>query len=261
LRAMTTKTEYAPGTPSWVDLATTDPAAAKAFYGALFGWTFEDQPTDDTANPYTLASLNGQNAAGVMTQTPEMRDAGAPSMWSTYVTVTDADATTAKVEAAGGSVFAPPFDVMDAGRMSVIADPTGAVICTWQPKNHPGAAVVNEPGAFSWNELLTPDVERAAAFYKELFGWNHRTQSMGPMTYTEFLLGEQSIAGAQPPPMEGIPPVWTVYFTVANTDATLADAKSRGANVLVEATDIPPGRFAVLTDPQGAAFNIIQPPA
>jgi predicted enzyme related to lactoylglutathione lyase len=258
---MTTKTEYAPGIPSWVDLATTDPAAAKAFYGALFGWTFDDQPTDDAANPYTLASLNGQVAAGVMAQMPEMRDAGAPPMWSTYVTVADADATTAKVEAAGGSVFSPPFDVVDAGRMSVIADPTGAVICTWQPKNHPGAAVVNEPGAFSWNELLTPDVERAAAFYQELFGWNHRTQAMGPMTYTEFLLGEQSIAGAQPPPMEGIPPVWTVYFTVANTDATLADAKSRGANVLVEATDIPPGRFAVLTDPQGAAFNIIQPPA
>jgi predicted enzyme related to lactoylglutathione lyase len=257
---MPTKTEYTPGTPSWVDLATTDPTAARDFYGALFGWTFDEQPTDGGGAPYTLAFLNGQVAAGLMAQTPEMRDAGAPPMWSTYVTVADADATTGKVEAAGGSVFSPAFDVMDAGRMSVIADPTGAVLCTWQPKNHPGAAVVNEPGAFSWNELLTPDVDRAAAFYRDLFGWTARTQSMGPMTYTEFLLGEASIAGAQPPPMEGIPPVWTVYFTVANTDQTLENATGRGAQVLVPATDIPPGRFAVLTDPHGAAFNIIQPP-
>ena len=110
-------------------------------------------------------------------------------------------------------------------------------------------------------DRVGPDLpDLATRFYQELFGWDHRTQSMGPMTYTEFLLGEQSIAGAQPPPMEGIPPVWTVYFTVADTDATLDDAKSRGAHVIVEATDIPPGRFAVLTDPQGAAFNIIQPP-
>ncbi len=257
---MPTKTEYAPGTPSYVDLATTDPAAAKDFYGALFGWTFEDTPTDDAGNVYTMALLQGQIAAGLTAQPPAMRDAGAPPMWNTYVSVSDVDATTAKVDAAGGSVFSPPFDVMDAGRMSVVADPTGAVLCTWQPKNTPGAGVVNEPGAFSWNELLTPDVDRAAAFYHELFAWNTRTQAMGPMKYTEFLLGDQSIAGAQPPPMEGIPPVWTVYFTVANTDQTLADAKSRGAQALVEATDIPPGRFAVLTDPQGAAFNIIQPP-
>jgi predicted enzyme related to lactoylglutathione lyase len=233
---MTTKTEYQPGTPSWVDLSTTDPAAAKDFYGPLFGWTYDDQPTDDPANPYTLAFLNGQVVAGLMAQPPEMKAAGAPPMWSTYVT----------------------FDVMDAGRMAVAADPTGAVFCIWQAKNHIGAAVVNEPGSLSWNELLTPDVDRAAAFYKAVFGWEANNLEMGPMRYTEFRLGGEPVAGGTKPPMEGIPPSWGVYFTVADTDATVADAKSRGAQVLSEPMDIPPGRFAVLMDPQGAAFNVIK---
>lgn len=229
---MTTKTEYAPGTPSWVDLGTTDVPAAKAFYGALFGWEFEDQTGDNGEVVYTLAKLGGRNAAGLMEQPPGQRDMGIPPMWNTYVSTTDADATTKKAEAAGGAVFMAPMDVMDAGRMSVFADPTGAVIGAWQPKEHIGAEVVNEPGALTWDELVTPDVDKAAAFYNQVFGWKARTQQMGPMTYTEFLLDDQSIAGAMPPPMEGIPTSWGVYFAVADTDATVKDATGRGATVL-----------------------------
>jgi predicted enzyme related to lactoylglutathione lyase len=255
---MTTKTEYAPGTPSWVDLGTTDTAAAQAFYGPLFGWEFDEQKDPDGQVVYCLAKLGGKNAAGLMEQPPGQRDMGVPPTWNTYVSVTDADATTAKAEAAGGTVFMPPMDVMDAGRMSVFADPTGAVIGTWQPNQHIGAEVVNEPGALTWDELVTPDVDKAAAFYQQVFGWKARTQQMGPMTYTELLLDDQSIAGAMPPPMEGMPPMWGVYFAVADTDATVKDATSRGATVMQEATDIPPGRFAVLADPQGAVFLVIK---
>ena len=255
---MTTKTGYLPGTPCWVDLATTDPTAAKDFYGPLLAWTYDEQPTDDAANPYTLAFVNGQVVAGLMAQSPDLRAAGAPPVWSTYVSVADADATAGLIERAGGTVMAKPFDVMDAGRMSVAADPTGAVICTWQAKNHIGATLVNEPGSFSWNELVTPDIDRAAAFYREVFGWDAHTEQMGPMHYTEFRLAGQPIAGGQPPPMPGIPPSWFVYFTVSDTDATVADATARGGQVLSPPMDIPPGRFAVLTDPQGAAFNVIQ---
>lgn len=254
---MTTKTEYSPGTPSWVDLSTTDPAAAQEFYGPLFGWTFDDQ-SDDPSNPYWVARVDGRDAAGVMAQPPEMRSAGVPPMWGTHVSVADVDATTAQVEAAGGTVIAAPADVMDVGRLSVIADPTGAVLCAWQAKSHFGASVVNEPGSFAWNELLTADVDRAAGFYHQLFGWDAHPMEMGPMRYTEFRLGDQGIAGAQPPPMPGIPPVWVVYFAVADTDATVADAKRRGAEVVVEPMDIPPGRMAVLRDPQGAVFNVIR---
>jgi predicted enzyme related to lactoylglutathione lyase len=254
---MTTKTEYPPGTPSWVDLSTTDPAAAQAFYGPLFGWTFDDQ-SDDPSNPYWVARVDGRDAAGVMAQPPEMRSAGVPPMWGTHVSVADVDATTAQVEAAGGTVIAAPADVMDVGRLAVIADPTGAVLCAWQAKSHFGASVVNEPGSFAWNELLTADVDRAAGFYHELFGWDAHPVEMGPMRYTEFRLGDQGIAGAQPPPMPGIPPVWVVYFAVADTDATVDDAKRRGAEVVAEPMDIPPGRMAVLRDPQGAVFNVIR---
>jgi len=254
---MTTRTDYAPGTPSWVDLSTTDPAAAQAFYGPLFGWTFTDQ-SDDPTNPYWVARRDDRDAAGLMAQPAPMRSAGVPPMWSTHVTVADVDVTTSKVEAAGGSVVAAPADVMEVGRMSVIADPTGAVLCVWQAKSHVGAGIVNEPGGFAWNELLTPDVERASGFYHQLFGWDANPVEMGPMRYTEFRLGDQGIAGAQPPPMPGIPPVWTVYFAVADTDATVADAKARGAQVVAEPMDIPPGRIAVLSDPQGAMFNVIR---
>jgi len=254
---MTTKTDYAPGTPSWVDLSTTDPAAAQEFYGALFGWTFTDQ-SDDPSNPYWVARRDDRDAAGLMAQPAPMRSAGVPPMWGTHVSVADVDATTSQVEAAGGTVVAAPADVMDVGRLSVIADPTGAVLCAWQAKSHVGAGVVNEPGSFAWNELLTPDVERASAFYHQLFGWDAHPLEMGPMQYTEFRLGDQSVAGAQPPPMPGIPPVWTVYFAVADTDATVADAIARGAQVIAEPMDIPPGRMAVLSDPQGAMFNVIR---
>ena len=253
---MTTKTEYAPGTPSWVDLATTDPAAAREFYAPLFGWTFAD--SGDPSVGYWLAMLRDQPVAGLAGQSEQMKSAGAPPMWSSYVTVADADATAGLIESSGGTVMSQPFDVMDAGRMAVATDPTGAVFCIWQAKNHIGAGIVNEPGSFSWNELLTPDVEKAAAFYKEIFGWEANQLEMGPMRYTEFRLGGQPIAGGMNPPMEGIPPTWAVYFTVADADATVADAKDRGAQVLSEPTDIPPGRFAVLMDPQGAAFNVIK---
>ena len=254
--AMTTKTEYAPGTPSWVDLATTDPEAAKNFYAPLFGWTFAD--SGDPSVGYWIALLRDQPVAGLSGQSEDMKKAGAPPMWSSYVTVTDADASAGLIESSGGTVMAPPFDVMDVGRMAVAADPTGAVFCVWQAKSHLGAGIVNEPGTLSWNELLTPDVDKAAGFYKKVFGWDANKLEMGPMTYTEFRLGGEPVAGGTNPPMEGIPPMWAVYFAVEDADATVADAKGRGASVLSEPMDIPPGRFAVLMDPQGAAFNVIK---
>ena len=133
----------------------------------------------------------------------------------------------------------------------------GAVILLWQPKNNIGARLVNEPGTFSWSELLSPDVPKAAAFYNKLFGWeaNHMT---GAMDYTEFKLNGESVAGGMNPPMPGIPPVWTIYFTTDDTDATVEKATSMGGTVFQPPTDIEPGRFAVLADPQGAMFNVIK---
>jgi predicted enzyme related to lactoylglutathione lyase len=259
---MPERTEYAPGTPSWVDLATPDLAASEQFYGALFGWDFDVQDTGDPANPYVIATQDEKAVAGVMSLTPEMSEGGMPPVWSTYVTVRDADETVAKAKELGGTVLREPMDVMDAGRMAVVADPTGAVFCVWQAKEHIGAEVVNEPYSLTWNELITPDVDAAASFYAGLFGWKASSMEMGPdgPTYTVWMLGDDNgIGGAMPPPMEGMPPFWGVYFSVADCDATVAQAKDLGASVLAEPMDLPDvGRMAALVDPQGAVFSVIK---
>ena len=259
---MPVRTEYAPGTPSWVDLASPDPAASKQFYGSLFGWTYEDQDTGDPNFPYALARQGGKDVSGLMKLSPEMQSGGMPPVWSTYVTVADIDASSAKAKELGASVLQEPMDVMDAGRMAVLADPAGAVFCLWQAKESIGSELVNEPFSFTWSELITPDVAKVKDFYAGLFGWGANEMPMGDgPPYTMWTLGgdDNGIGGAMPPPMEGMPAFWGVYFAVDDTDAIVAKAKELGANVLAEPMDIPDvGRFAALMDPQGAAFSVIK---
>jgi predicted enzyme related to lactoylglutathione lyase len=253
---MPERKSYVSGTPNWVDLQTTDQAAAKQFYGELFGWSYNDLLIEDGVY-YSMATLKGLDVAAIAPSSDDQAAAGVPPHWNSYVSVDDIEAAAARVASAGGTVVAPPFDVLDAGRMAVIVDPTGAIFELWQAKNHIGATLVNEPGAFSWSELITPDVPKAAAFYEKVFGWGADTHT-GEMPYTEFKLDGESIAGAMNPPMPGIPPMWGIYFSTADTDATVAKAKSLGGSVFSEPMDIEPGRFAVLADPQGAMFNVIK---
>lgn len=255
---MPTRTAYDHGTPSWIDLSTTDPAAAQSFYGELFGWSFETHPTGD-GGEYIMASLNGGAVAGLMQQNDEQAKMGLPSLWACYVTVDDVDAAAASVPGAGGTVMAEPFDVLDSGRMAVVVDPAGAVLCLWQPKAHIGAAIVNEPGALCWTELISADVDASAAFYRSVLGWEAQAMDMGPdqPPYTVFKLGDAEIAGGMAPPMPGIPSYWGAYIAVADCDATVAQAESLGATVVAPPMDVPPGRMAVFTDPTGAAISVI----
>lgn len=255
---MPTRTSHAHGTPSWIDLSTTDPAAAQKFYGDLFGWSFEANPTD-TGSDYIMASLSDGAVAGLMQQPAEQAEMGLPSLWASYVTVDDVDATAATVEGAGGSVMAAPFDVMDAGRMAVIVDPAGAVICLWQPKESIGAEVVNEHGALIWNELISTDVDASTAFYANVLGWGMDPMPMGPDAppYSVFTVAGEGIAGGMAPPMEGMPSFWGVYFGSDDCDATVAKAEELGATVVAPAMDIPVGRMAALQDPTGAMFSVI----
>ncbi len=258
---MPVRTEYAPGTPSWTDLASPDAAKSKEFYGALFGWDFSEEPTGDPNNPYYMIRQGGKDVAGMMKLSPDMQAGGMPPVWSTYVTVADVDASTGKAKELGGKVLSEPMDVMDAGRMSVVVDPTGAIFCLWQAKGSIGAQIVNEPVSLTWNELMTPDVEAAKTFYGGLLGWKGETMQMGGdgPSYTVWMLGDGGIGGAMPPPMEGMPAFWGVYFAVEDCDATVAKAVELGANVLNGPMDVPEvGRMATLMDPQGAAFNVIK---
>jgi len=244
---------YEHGVPSWVDLSTPDAARAAAFYTALFGWDVQTGPPE--AGGYAIAHLRGRAVAGI---TPPMNPG--PPVWSTYVNVDDADAVAALVTANGGAVLAPPFDVMDVGRMGVFADPAGAVICVWQPGTHKGAGVVNEPGTYSWSELMTTDIPGAIAFYAAVFGWGAETNGEGAGAYTEFKVAGRSIAGGmvKPPTVPAaMPPFWGVYFAVVDTDATSARITELGGSIIIPPTDIEPGRFAVAIDPTGAGFSVI----
>jgi predicted enzyme related to lactoylglutathione lyase len=245
---------YEPGVPSWVDQGSPDLDGARAFYAGLFGWDCPVGPAE--AGGYTVATLRGRTVAGLGPQmNPE-----APPAWLTYVNVDSVDDTVAKVTAAGGTALMPGMDVMDVGRMAVVADPAGAVFGLWQPGTHPGAGLVNEPGTLCWNELVTTDVPGAKAFYQAVFGWGAEDQGGESMVYTEWKLGDRSVGGCMAKPADMpdfIPPHWGVYFGTEDTDATVARATELGASVMVPPTDIEPGRFAVLAAPDGAVFNVI----
>jgi predicted enzyme related to lactoylglutathione lyase len=251
---MPERTSYAQGTPSWVDLPTTDQAAAKAFYAGLFGWTYDDQPMDE-GQIYSLALLRGQQVAAISPQPPTM--VGAPPMWNTYIAVDSVDEATAKVEAAGGKVAMAPFDVMDAGRMAFVIDPAGAAVALWQANQHIGATLVNEPGTVIWNELITTD-PGVVAFYTSVLGLTTSTMDMGAGEYTLFEVDGQMVGGTTAPQMPGVPNHWHVYFEVADADAAVAKVADLGGAVMAEPFDTPVGRMALISDPQGAMFSIIK---
>lgn len=256
---MPVRTSYQHGTPSFVDLSTTDPAGAQAFYEAVFGWTHETSPTDG-GGEYTMASKGGHTVAGMMAQQPEQAEMGLPPMWNTYVTVDDIDAAVQAAPAAGGTVMMPPMGVTDAGQMAVVVDPTGAVVCLWQADGYIGSELVNEHGALCWNEVMTNDVPAAAAFYAELFGWGTQEMEMGEAgTYTVFTVGDSGVAGGTGlPPVEGTPPHWGTVFAVDDCDTALEAVTAAGGTVVAGPFDTPIGRSGACADPQGAVFQIIQ---
>ena len=255
---MPARTSYTQGTPNWVDLQTTDQAAAKAFYAGLFGWTYDDQPMGPEPGPvYSMAMLGGHQVAAIAPQSPELAAAGAPPMWNTYLAVDSADDAAARVEAAGGKVAMAPFDVTDAGRMAFVLDPAGAAVALWQANQHIGATLVNEPGTVVWNELTTTD-PGVVAFYGDVLGLTTSTMDMGGEDYVMFEAGGEVVGGMIAPQMPGVPNHWQVYFEVADPDATVAKAAELGGAVVVPPFDLPVGRLAVISDPQGAVFSIIK---
>ena len=246
--------EYTPGTPCWIDLQTSDIESCATFYRSLFGWDRQDLGPE--AGGYGFFLKDGKMVAGVMRRMDEQ----APIAWTNYVCVNDADATAARASQNGGTTFVEPMDVMTAGRMAVFADPIGAVIGLWQPGDHKGAQLANETAAWSWSECVTRDVDRAKSFYTGVFGW--KATPFEGMDYTVFENDGRGIGGcmAMPEAMpKEAPSFWLTYFSVADADAAAAKARDLGGNVAGQPTDIPNvGRFAVVTDPQGATFGVFQ---
>ena len=252
--------DYAPGTPSWVDLSSPDVDASAAFYGAVMGWEASEAAPPESGG-YRRFQHGGKDVAGLMAKS----DAQQPTAWATYVSVADAAQTAARVQEAGGAVLVPPMDVTDLGRMAVFADPTGAVFGVWQPGTFSGAELVNEPGSLCWNELLTRNADAGKAFYGAVFGWQAGGPGFtgAPESYTVWELDGRGVGGmmqmSEPFFPAAVPPHWNVCFAVADCDGTVARARELGATVIAEPTDLPIGRFAGLVDPQGAAFSVMQP--
>jgi predicted enzyme related to lactoylglutathione lyase len=246
---MSERTSYAPGTPSWVDLGVPDTAKAIEFYGALFGWNGEIDPRPE-AGGYGMFTLDGKNVAGIgPQQNPDM-----PPFWTVYVTVADCDAAVATASASGGTVVVDSMDVFDAGRMAVLQDAVGSFISVWQPNQHIGAQLVNDPGTFVWNELATTDLPKANAFYQSVFGWGLEPDASGDQSSIYTLDGEV-ICGAHVAG-EGEFPAWSVWFAVADCDAAAAKVTELGGAIYVEPNDMSFGRGAVVADPFGAVFGI-----
>jgi uncharacterized protein len=254
---MTEVQKHQPGMFCWVELAAKDGPAAKKFYKSLFDWGVDDIPND--AGIYSMVQKKGRNAGGLYELGPQ--EQGIPPHWNSYICVDNADETAEKAKKLGGNVILGPFDVMEHGRMAVILDPAGAAFSLWQPKDHPGAAVVNEPSSFCWNELYTTDAKKVGDFYANLFGWSREPMPTPMGEYTVFKKGDSQAAGMMQitKEMTGMPPHWVVYFAVDDSDRTVEKAKGMGAQVMVPPTDIPNiGRFAILNDPQGADFAVIR---
>ncbi len=243
--------------PAWVDLATSDPAAAHDFYAKLFGWHI-DVSADPQYGGYATASTSAGNVCGIG---PKM-DPNAPVAWSLYIGTDDPTTLAEKVSHAGGHVIMPPFDVGDQGKMAVFQDTSGAFISAWQA-NQMTDFVTDTPGAYTWAELNARGVEAVLPFYERVFGWTHRTSPMGEgqPPYNEFQLDGQSIAGAWEMnamvPAQ-VPSYWQIYFAVDDVDAAFAEALALGGKQMVAPMDFPGGRFGIVTDPHGASFGLLK---
>ena len=274
---MPIRDRYPAGVPCWVDTSQPDPVAAAAFYGDLLDWKLEDQMPPEADGRYFQATIDGARVAAVGSA---MGDG--PVTWMTYIAVESADDVVERVRSHGGTVINEPFDVFDAGRMAIFADPEGAVFSVWQAGQHTGAETVNAPGTWNFSDLHTRDLEGAKRFYGAVFGWEFDPVDFGggPMAmarmpgYGDYLesidpgVRARHQAGGAPPrftdtvawlePMDQGGPRWHLTFTVDDADATAVRARELGGEVLVEPFDIPWQRIAVIRDPHGATFTASQ---
>lgn len=259
-------TDFAPGSPCWLDLGTPDVRAAASFYGAVLGWDYESMGQEGDREG-GMFRKDGKTVAGLGSLTEE----GARSAWMIYYGVTDADATTRAVERAGGTVRVPPTDLDAWGRMAQYSDPLGGQFAVWQPGTHQGVELADEPGSLSWTELYTTDAAAAKEFYGDVLGWRFSDTTLpgGGGTYsliTPAGLPEERMHGgmmqlrAEDLSLAGGRPYWHPVFAVADCDAAVAEVGARGGSVQMGPADAEGvGRLAVCLDPAKADFVVLTP--
>jgi uncharacterized protein len=257
---MPTIEKHPAGAFTWIELASSDQDAAKTFYSGLFGYSIVDYPMGPSG-VYTMFRIDDKEAGAAYTMSPK-EQAAIPPHWNLYIAVDNADEAAALAKSLGATVIEGPFDVMDAGRMAVIQDPTGAYFCIWQAKNSIGIRIAGVPGTLCWADLNTPDAGKAKAFYESMFRWKIEASENDSSGYLHIKNGEAFIGGIPPAQYRNpnAPPHWMIYFDVKDVDQTTAKAKELGGKVYMEPMTMEKvGRIAVLADPQGAAFSIFTP--
>ncbi len=261
---MSERNSYSDGEFAWVNLLTTDIDAAARFYGDLIGWEFEPAPgPPEETGGFGFFTYEGKQVAGG----GSIQQEGQPPAWSSHIKTSDIDAATQRVRDGGGTVLTQPFEILGgAGRMAVCQDTEGAVFSLFEPGGHNGAELVNEIGAWTWNNLMTRDVGRARDFYRKVFGWETTHSDEAPpdvlMWQVEGQRWPEGLGGlmgmGSDMPLEA-PPHWQVYFLVPDLDAAIEKTKNAGGNLLFGPLEVPVAKLAVFTDPQGAAFALMEP--
>ena len=250
--------KYKPGEICWTDLGTPDVAGAKKFYRAIFGWTAKDLPMGPDFE-YSMMGVKGKKVCVLYAMSEDQRKAKVPPSWLPYVSVASVAATAKRAGAAGGTIIMKPMEVPE-GSMAIIQDPTGAALGLWQAGSHVGATISDTPGTVCWQDLNTPKPGVAAKFYEKVFGWKSATKDFSGNAYTMFMLGKQAECGMWPTPMKKLPPSWVSHWQVADCAKTVAKVKRFGGRVLMGTTAVPGvSRFAILKDPNGAVFGILEP--
>jgi predicted enzyme related to lactoylglutathione lyase len=249
------RTKYTPGAFCWADLSTTDQDSAKSFYTSLFGWEPVDNPVGEGI-VYSMMRIDGKDVAAISPQPEQQRKAGAPPAWNAYVSVESADRALERARGLGATIHADAFDVFDVGRMGVVQDPQGAYFLVWEPKSDIGAHLVNAPGALSWNELATVDMDASAGFYSELFGWSLDPMEGMQMPYMVIKNADGRSNGGIRPAQGPEPSYWLTYFGADDLDSTFAKLSELGGNQLLGPLDIAAGKIGIVQDPQGAVFAL-----
>jgi uncharacterized protein len=242
----------------WIELQTRDVAAAKQFYGSLFGWSYEDLVVPQGS--YAMGKIGGKTGGKLVTGVVALPAPEQPPSWVSYVAVDDVQVSTDAAARLGAKVLLPPT-TFGTGTLSALADPTGGTFMLWHTTQPMGAFCYGEPGALTWNELVSSNADVAQRFYTQLFGWQAEAMPMPGTSYTVLKHGQTAVGGLMQQPLDlaGAPSMWTAYFAVEDADATFASAVKLGAQVIVPVTDLPEvGRFGWLQDPQGAVFAIIK---
>jgi uncharacterized protein len=258
---MPERTCYPHGVPSWADVSSPDMVASIAFYGGLFGWEHVPPERPEESGGYGMFALRDRLVAGI----GPLQEPDASATWTTYIAVDDADEAATRAFELGGHVAMDPMDILDAGRVAYLVDPVGAFVGVWQAARHAGAELVGEPGTVGWSELACRDPAAVKPFYAGVFGWRARPSTIGRGGYTTFDGESGPIAGLVTMDErwpDATPPHWMTYVIAVDAAATARRARQLGAVISVAAFDVPgAGTVAVLTDPFGAFFSILEPRA